>query len=247
MTHFSDNLYLGPVPVRGARHSGPSPTSFGVGPLGRVYIYDIVPAALVANGIATAQAVAGAGNLTLNGSLTSSLSLLGLAAATIATFDVPRCPSVVSSSASDTTQTVTFSGYDVYMKPMTARVTLNGTNTVIATKAFKYVTQVAISGVCVGNISAGSADKFGLPFTVSNVAYIMFAKWDSTLADNAGTFVAADATDPATNLTTDVRGTFVPAGNAANGSRRLVIGIALTAIQCGPDATEVGAYGVAQV
>ena len=64
------------------------------------------------------------------------------------------------------------------------------------------------------------------------------------MADNGGTFVAADATSPATNLTGDVRGTFAPSGNAANGSRRLVIAIGLTAVQAGPTATQVGAIGV---
>ena len=47
----------------------------------------------------------------------------------------------------------------------------------------------------------------------------------------------------ATNATGDVRGTFAPT-TAANGSRRLVIAIGLTAIQAGPNATQVGAIGV---
>jgi hypothetical protein len=70
-------------------------------------------------------------------------------------------------------------------------------------------------------------------------------KWDNTLAQDAGTFVAADATSPATASTGDVRGTYVPSGSS-NGSKRLVVWMHLTAIQCGPNATRAGAAGVDQ-
>jgi len=40
-----------------------------------------------------------------------------------------------------------------------------------------------------------------------------------------------------------VRGTYAPS-SAANGTRRLVIGIALTGAQAGPNATQTAAIGV---
>ena len=128
---------------------------------------------------------------------------------------------------------------------MTETRTLNGTNAVNGLKAFYIVTGVTASAVMTGNLSVGTRDAYGLPVRVNNVAYVGWAKWDSTLADNAGTFTAADATT-ATATTGDVRGTFAQAGNAADGTRRLVIGIGLTGLACGPNATRAGAFGVTQ-
>lgn len=62
---ISDDLYLGPVVRGGPLSEGPSPMPRGIGPMGRVYIFDVVPVALVANGLATSQTPGGAGNLTL--------------------------------------------------------------------------------------------------------------------------------------------------------------------------------------
>ena len=105
-------------------------------------------AAVDADGIAQAQAVAGAGNLTLDGALVT---------AGVAVFDVPRHVEIDSSSASDTSQTATFTGTDRFGNTITEAIALNGTTAVAGTKNFKTVTQVAISAVCVGNINAGTA------------------------------------------------------------------------------------------
>jgi hypothetical protein len=86
-------------------------------------------------------------------------------------------------------------------------------------------------------------DSFGLPYRVTDAGYLLRTGWAGAVADNAGTFTAAD-TATATASTGDVRGTFLPATSASNGTRRLVIGIGLTAIAAGPDATQVGAIGV---
>ena len=122
-------------------------------------------------------------------------------------------------------------------------VTCSGTSTVVSTKTFKTITQVAVSAAITGTLSVGSADVFGLPYAVTNAGYLLRTGWDNIVSDNAGTFVAADATTP--SLTTgDVRGTYAQSGNASNGTRRLVIGIAMTAIQAGPNATQISAIGV---
>jgi hypothetical protein len=110
-------------------------------------------------------------------------------------------------------------------------------------KAFTTITSVSVSAD-VTSATVGTGDVFGLPFRVMDGGYLVRVGWDSAIADNAGTFVAADATSPATATTGDPRGTFDPS-SAANGSRRLVIAMALTGIQVGPDATDVGVYGVA--
>lgn len=215
--------------------AGPGTIGRGVGPLGRVYIFDIVPAALSATAVCAAQAVAGAGNATINGASASG---------GVATFDVARAVSVVSSGAGDTTQTVTVTGTDYWGQAQTETIALNGTTTVNGKKAFKTITAAAVSGAMAGNLSVGSTDIFGLPYRVNDAGYLLRTGWANAVADNAGTFTAADATSPATATTGDVRGTFLPTGSAANGSRRLVIAIGLTAIQAGPNATQAGAIGV---
>lgn len=239
MGQQSDDLWMGtatgPQTNSWATSGNPGVIGQGVGPLGRTYIFDIVPVALSATAVCAAQAIAGAANATINGASASG---------GVATFDVARNVSIVSSSASDTTQTVTVTGTDYYGQTQTSRLTINGTTTVNGLKAFKTITQVAVSAAFVGNLSVGSGDTFGLPYRVTDAGYLLRTGWNNTVADNAGTFTAADTTSPATATTGDVRGTFLPASTAANGSRRLVIAIGLTAIQAGPTATQTGAIGV---
>lgn len=239
MTHFSDDLFLGNA-VGPHLTSGQTPGSAaqlyrGVGPLGRIYVYDIVPATLSATAVCAVQASTGTNNaLTINGASASG---------GVATLDVPRALSMIGTNAGDTTQTVTVTGTDFYGQAQTETKTLNGTTIVNFLKAFKTVTRVVVSATLAGNISVGSRDAFGLPFRVTDVAYIASVKWASTLASDAGTFTAAVTTDPNTAALGDVRGTYVPS-SAANGSRRLVMAILLPAIAVGPDATQTGAIGV---
>lgn len=238
MGQQSDDLWMGtatgPQTNSWATSGNPGVIGQGVGPLGRTYIFDIVPVALSATAVCAAQAIAGAANATINGASASG---------GVATFDVARNVSIVSSSASDTTQTVTVTGTDYYGQTQTSRLTINGTTTVNGLKAFKTITQVAVSAAFVGNLSVGSGDTFGLPYRVTDAGYLLRTGWNNAVADNAGTFTAAD-TATASATTGDVRGTFLPASTAANGSRRLVIAIGLTAIQAGPTATQTGAIGV---
>lgn len=241
---ISDDLYLGPVVREGAVSGGPSPMDRGIGPMGRVYIFDVVPLVLQTSGLATAQAVAGAGNLTLTAG-TGVTTETAADGTTLYVLDTPRGVSIDSANVGDTTQTATFYGYDQYGQAMSEAIALNGTTQVNGQKAFKKVYRIAISAACAGNINAGFTDVLGLPVRVTNVAYVLSVKWDSTLAADAGTFAAADTTSPATTTTNDVRGTYVPS-SATGGSKRLVMAIAVPAIGCGPDATRVGALGVTQ-
>lgn len=238
MGQQSDDLYMGTAtgPQTAAWSAGGNPGQIGqgVGPLGRVYIYDVVPLTASATAVCAAQAVAAAGNATING---------GQATAGVATFAVARNVVVVSSNAGDTTQTVTVTGTDFYGQTQTQAIALNGTTSVGSLKAFKTITQVAVSAAMTGNLSVGTGNVFGLPFKVTNAGYLLRTGWDNAVADNAGTFVAADSAT-ATASTGDVRGTFAPSGSAPDGARRLVIAIGLTAIQVGPNATQAGAIGV---
>jgi len=235
MPQFSDDLWLGGANgPQSQGWAGPGQVYEGVGPLGRVYIYDIVPATISATAVCAAQAVAAAGNATINGTSASG---------GVATFNCCRNVSIVSSSASDTAQTVTVTGTDYWGQAQTSLLTINGTTTVNGLKGFKTITRVAVSGVFVGNLSVGMGDTFGLPYKVTDAGYLLRTGWAGAVADNAGTFTAAD-TATASSSTGDVRGTFLPATSASNGTRRLVIAIGLTAAAAGPDATQTGAIGV---
>lgn len=244
---ISDDLFLGAAlgPNPGFGNDGnPAPMSQGVGPMGRVFVWDVVPAAPATNNLALAQAVAGAGNLTLTaGAGVTKVTLPNGAFGYV--LDTPRCLAIVSSNAGDTAQTATFTGVDVYGQTMTARVTLNGVTPVNTLKAFKRVDQIAISAVTVGNISSGTTSILGFPVRIVDRGYTD-PSWNNTLARDTGTLTVADVTSPATNLTGDVRGTYLPS-SAADGVKRLVVDLSLTAIQAGPQATRIGAFGVTQV
>ncbi len=231
--HVSDDLHLGPVRKRGSVGSDPTRQDRGVGPLGRVFWYDIVPATADADGISASQSV------TVG---TTPLALINgaLASGGVATFDVPR--NVVA--AWTNTAVVTVTGTDVYGRTM-SEASGSGTSFTGA-KAFKTITSVSFSADVTG-ATVGSGVVFGLPYVVTNAAYLVRTGWDSAVADNGGTFVAADTTSPATTTTGDTRGTYAVAGNAPNGTRRLVIGIGLTGIQVGPNATDLAVYGVTPV
>jgi len=195
-----------------------------------IYVYDVVPVALSLTAVAAAQAVAGAGNLTINGAAASG---------GVATFDVPRTVDIVSSNVGDTTQTATVTGKDVYGVTMTELIAFNGTTRVAGQKAFKSVSQVAISAAMAGNASVGNTDVFGLPYRVDSRNYVLTA-WNGAFV-TTGTFAAADVTSPATTTTNDVRGTYaVP--DVADGVKRLSAWLFIE----DPN-TRLGLYGVAQV
>lgn len=226
---ISDDLMLGPVFSGKSNSDGPSPMDLGVGPMGRVYIFDVVPAALNLSGIAAAQAVAVASDLTLTSSTV--------------TLDTPRTVDIVSSGAGDTTQSATVYGRDFYGQPMSELIAFNGVSRVAGQKAFKEITRVAISASMAGNASVGFTDVIGLPYRVASRDYITF-NYNATVGLLSAVAVA-DATSPATTTSNDVRGTITLA-SAADGVKRLVATIALPAIACGPNATRLGALGVNQ-
>jgi len=221
----------------------PSPMDLGIGPLGRIYVWDVIPQALVANNIATAQTTSSTIALTAGTSVKSIVNTYGQ---TVLQLDIPRALSIVSGTGTLTNRNVVITGYDYYGQPM-SEVIATGTvqsTTVKGKKAFYTILSATISGALGATIAIGTTDILGLPVRVFNVAYIASVKSNNTLAQDAGTFVAAD-TATATTTTGDVRGTYVPA-TASDGIVRTIMGILLPAIAVGPNATRTGALGVNQ-
>ena len=221
----------------------PSPMDLGIGPLGRIYVWDIIPQALVANNIATAQTTSSSITLTAG---TSTRSVVRQDGVTVVQLDCPRAVSIVSGAGTLTNRNVVVSGYDYYGQPMSESIatgTVQST-TVKGKKAFFQISSATISGALGATIAIGTTDILGIPVRVFNVAYIASVKSNNALTQDAGAFLAAD-TATATTTTGDVRGTYVPA-TASNGIVRTVMGILLPGIAVGPNATRVGALGVTQ-
>jgi hypothetical protein len=80
----------------------PSPMSLGVGPLGRIYVWDVVPQAAVANNIAAAQTPAAAGALTLTAG-TSVKSVTTASGVSALSLDMPRGVRVTTATAAAAT------------------------------------------------------------------------------------------------------------------------------------------------
>jgi hypothetical protein len=76
----------------------PSPMSLGVGPLGRIYVWDVIPQALVANNIAASQTPVAAASLTLTAG-TSVRSVTTTGGATVLQLDLPRAVKVTTGTA----------------------------------------------------------------------------------------------------------------------------------------------------
>lgn len=243
---ISDDLMLGPVFVGtngSANSAGPSSMELGVGPMGRVHIFDVVPLTLQAAGLATSQNP-GSGasfNLTAGTGVTSFLDANGV---TRYVLDVPRCVTITAAGANTATYKVT--GYDAYGQLMTENFAAPSTSTVTGSKMFKSIISVTNANATAGTngLTVGFGDRIGLPFRVLSRDYIIGSNFNAT-AIALSAYTVADTTPTATSSTTDVRG-FVTLPSAADGTKRLVVCIAIPAIGCGPNATRIGALGVTQ-
>lgn len=220
MTHFSDG-------VRAGRNFANNGTASLPGVyMSPINVYDIVPVALVVNGICAQQTLAAAGNAILNGSLVSNGSVV---------LDVPR--NVIIDAAGAATAVLTVTGTDTYGIPMSEALTLNGTTAVAGKKAFKTITRIAASAAAT-DFFVGTGDVFGLPIRANSRNYVLTA-WNGAFV-TTGTFVVPDATSPATTTTGDVRGTYaVP--DVADAVKRLTLWVSVF-----DDDTQTGLYGVTQ-
>lgn len=235
MPQFNDDIYVG-----GARVLIPpdpansSPMDTGVGPLGRIYVWDAVPVAPLANNIALAQAPAGPGNLVLTPGVGVTRRLAQDGFSGLLVLDVPRNVVIAATTGG---APFTIYGFDQYGQPMTETLAAAGAGK----KAFKSVARVS-AGAAGTVITVGTGNVLGFPWALKDLGYIVSQKF-AGVAD-AAVPLLADAT-AATATTGDVRGTIVPS-SAPDGVKRLVIVIAMAAIQAGPNATRLGAVGVPQ-
>lgn len=242
MTHFGDSIFLGPAST-GVGNGFFSDGGLGFGPVGRIYIMDIVPLALNASGYAASQSPGGAAlTLSAGTGITAMVDAFGVARYTT---DVARAVTVTS-GGNDSGITFLIKGYDQYNVPMSQLLTGANAGTATTKKAFKSVISITPSGNIASTVTAGTADLFGFPVSVIDSGYIGNIGWNNILADNAGTFVVADQTSPATNLTGDVRGTYAQSGAASNGVRRLVIEVLLSEANIGLQQTVIGVLGQPQ-
>jgi len=225
----------------------PSPMGQGVGPLGRIYVFDVAPAAPSTTALGAAQATTASTAVTLSvGSGTGVIKTTNIAGTTVYQLDTPRTVSFTTSGSAITATVMTISGFDIYGQSMTEAVSVPTTasTTTNGKKAFKQIVSITPSVSNTNTVSFGISNIYGLPVRVTDVAYIGSVKWAQTLAQDAGTFVAA-VQGNSSSTTGDVRGTYAPSSNA-NGTYRLVMGILLPAIAVGPNATLAGAIGTTQ-
>ena len=129
---------------------------------------------------------------------------------------------------------------------MTENFAAPSTSTVSGSKMFKTVTSVVNLNATAGTngLTVGFGDKIGLPLRLLSRDYVMGANFNAT-AVALTAFTVADQTNPATSATADVRG-FVTLPSASDGTKRLVVAMAVPGIACGPNATRIGAAGVNQ-
>lgn len=104
-------------------------------------------------GIALAQAVAGAGNLTLNGSLVVG----GVAVTGVANTNLAARRIIIASAGADSAVVFTVTGTNRYGMPQSETITGVATPTPVQSQYdYQTVTQIAVSGATAGNISAGT-------------------------------------------------------------------------------------------
>ena len=196
MPQFSDDLFLGSaqsqVGINTFSNLGnPAPMSLGFGPMGRTYLYDILPAAVsntailastTATGattysgtsLAATSATAGTTNVTLNnGSIAVQL-------------DYPRAVTTVG-AASVTTGVMTITGFDYYGQPMTETIPYVASTTTTGRKAFFQITSCAFSAASTAGVSVGTSKVFGLPAKITDLTYIVGVNTNNTLARDTGT------------------------------------------------------------
>ena len=153
----------------------------------------------------------------------------------------------ITIAGSASANTVTVVGWDYYGYPMSQAVTTAASETVATLKTFKFVKSVTALTTDAHNYSVGTADVFGLGL-VGNHFCDTLCYFGDILQVASGIFVVPDATNPATTLTGDVRGTFGPFGSATNGTLRLQMFNILTGgMVSSSQGLTIGMYGQTQV
>lgn len=151
----------------------------------------------------------------------------------VATFDVPRCVSITSTT-NTSTGVITLRGTDGYGQAQTwsgAGPTGNtfGANGsfVNTTVAFKTITTASMVGTSTAGLAIGSSNVYGLPYRISSAGKVISITVDGNpVATAAQSTVTAGftATGTTTATTADVRGTvLLPTTAQANDTRYFVV------------------------
>jgi hypothetical protein len=158
---------------------------------------------------------------------------------------------VTSNNAADTGWSVKVQGYDVYGQAMSETIAVTANGTAYGRKAFKFVASVTPtkSGSTTGTLKVATSDVFGFSVRSDKWEY-MNVFWSGAFLVVSNGWTAADATNPATSSTGDVRGTIqlsaagqsgtYATGGASNGARRLAAFQTLSplvAVACTPTNT----------
>lgn len=186
-----------------------------------LYDFKVAPTLAVSTAVCASQGVTASVLALINGTL---------ATAGVATFDTPR--NIVA--AWTTTSVMTVTGTDVYGEVMT-EVSASGTSHT-GKKAFKTITAITFS-ITVTAMTAGTGALIGVPFRL-DAGDLLALRLNGPI--DAGTFVPADTTSPATSSTGDVRGTIAAVG-AFDGVKFLSVLFKVASLD-----TKVGSFGVAQ-
>ncbi len=196
MPQFSDDLFLGSAQSQvgintNSNLGNPAPMSLGFGPMGRTYIYDILPAAVSNTAILAATTATGAttysGTSLAATSATAGTTNVTLNNGSIAVqLDYPRAVTTVG-AASVTTGVMTVSGFDYYGQAMTEAIPYVASTTTTGRKAFFQVTSCAFSAASTAAVSVGTSKVFGLPAKITDLTYIVGVNTNNTLARDTGT------------------------------------------------------------
>jgi len=201
MPQFSDDLFLGTAQSYVGTNSNsnlgnPSPMDLGFGPMGRLYIYDIVPATNTTGAVLSAKTPTGAttysgSSLAATSSTAGTTNLIRNDGVQVVQLDYPRAVSVTTASGSPTSANITISGYDYYGQAMT-EIIQSGTvasTTTNGRKAFFQISSIAFSGGTTVAVSVDTTKIFGFPCKITDIGYIVNAGWDNALAEDTGTTV----------------------------------------------------------
>lgn len=197
MPQFSDDLFLGSAPSYVGTNAtsnlgNPSPMSLGFGPMGRVYLYDVVPTVGTTASVLSAKTPTGA--ITYSGTQLASGSggttqVIRTDGTTVTQLDYPRAVAVTTATGSPTNAQITISGYDYYGNSMTEIIqsgTVASTQT-LGRKAFFQISSVAFSSATTVAVSVDTSNVLGLPVRISDTSYILSNKVSGSLALDSGT------------------------------------------------------------
>jgi len=194
MPQFSDDLFLGSAQsyVEDNTFSNlgnPSPMDLGFGPMGRVYLYDIVPVAVSTTAILASTTSTGATTYSgtqLSATSTAATRVTRSDGTIVLQLDYPRALTTVG-AAGVTTGSMTITGFDYYGQPMSEIIAYVASTTTSGRKAFFQVASCTFSAASAAGVSVGTTKIFGLPAKFTDLTYFISAHTHNTLARDTGT------------------------------------------------------------